>query len=509
MRNYASVKRRPPAVVAKGVPIPPPTGGWDAISPLPNMPADRAVQLDNWVPRPGWVEPRKGYRQWSTGVGTGPTSSVDTVMAYNASATPQNYLFAVANGTIYDCTANGSAVPTIITGLGSNALQYIQFSNPASQFLIAVNGVNPPMLFDGVNWSTGGITGTDVDQNSFSQVNAHNGRLWFVQKNTTKPVYMQDVNAISGTAVVFDLGQFMTSGGYVVAIGTWTVDTRQNVDEYIAFITSRGEVIVYQGTDPSTAETWSLVGRYQVGRPVSERCFCRISGDLLIITVDGVIGMSQMLSTDRAAANRVSLTSTIMNAMSTAAFLYNQHFGWQIIEFAFGTLFFINVPVVEHNTAHQYVMNTITGAWARFTGINANNWAVDFVDNIYFGDNTGTVYQWNFGSSDFGTPIECRLQTAYNSFGNAPQRKRYTACQPLIFSDGTPTVSVGINVDFTDVDTLSTETPRSGTTNNWIGVNGMGYYVSIVCEMTLDFPFTTVAAQLNGWNLTAESGAFV
>ena len=57
MRLTAAVKRRPPAVVAQGVPIPAPVGGWDAISPLANMPVDRAVVLDNWIPRPGWIEP--------------------------------------------------------------------------------------------------------------------------------------------------------------------------------------------------------------------------------------------------------------------------------------------------------------------------------------------------------------------------------------------------------------------------------------------------------------------
>ena len=43
----------------------------------------------------------------------------------------------------------------------------------------------------------------------------------------------------------------MSKGGYVNAIGTWTVDTKQSVDEYLAFITSAGQVFVYQGTDPN------------------------------------------------------------------------------------------------------------------------------------------------------------------------------------------------------------------------------------------------------------------
>ncbi len=532
MRVYAATKRRPPAVVAKGVPLPPPTGGWDSISPLSNMPADRAYLLDNWVPRPGWIEPRNGYRPRCTGLG-GANTPVQTVMAYNGFA-GINKLFAVATGTIYDCSAVGAAIATTVTGLGNSRMQFIQFSNPSyTQYLMAVNGTDVPKLFDGTTWSDAVISGTGVDPSSFIQVNQHNGRLWFVQKNSTNPCYMHDVGAITGTAVVFPLGQFMSKGGYVVAIGTWTIDTRQTVDEYVAFITSRGEVIVYAGTDPSTAETWQQIGRYALGRPIGTRCFSRIAGDLLIITIDGVVGMSQMLSTDRAAANRVSLTSIIMNQMAISAQRYLTNFGWQIIEFAKGTLSILNVPKRENVEQVQYVMNTITGAWAQFLNINANCWEVDAQDNVFFGGNNGTVYQWNVGSSDDGTDIVCTSKIAYNSFGNAPQLKRYTALQPLITTTGNPIPSIGINVDFKDTDILSTEQPATSnlplwnqvnwnefdwpvlqaTTDNWIGVDGMGHYVSVVTQVTTSEtpgnPTATVILHLNGWNITAESGAFV
>ncbi len=516
MRITANVKRRPPAVVAKGVPIPAPTGGWDAISALPNMPADRAVLMDNWIPRPGWIEPRTGFRTWATGVGSS-TDPVETVMAYNGSTTA-SYVFGIAGGTIYDCTNFGAAVPTVLTGFLNSRFQFCQFSNPANQWLVAVNGENTPILFDGTTWQYASITGSGIDQRLFSQVNAHNGRLWFVQKHTTDPVYMQDVAAIAGTAVVFPVGQFLTKGGYIIAIGTWTVDTRQTVNEYIAFISSRGEVLVYQGTDPSTAETWQLVGRYVIGAPVSERCFSRIAGDLLIITVDGVVGMSEMLSTDRAAANRVSLTSTIMNAMSQATSAYRANFGWQIIEYPLDTLTIINIPIEENVEQVQYVMNTITGAWTRFTGINANCWEVRADDVIFFGGNDGTVYQWDVFSSDDGDPIVCQVTTAYNSFGNSPQRKRYTAVQPLMRmnvpgSDVPIIPEIGIATDFSGAVQFSTEQPATppanGPITNWLGVSGSGHYVAIATTITINYPATTVSLELNGYNITAESGAFV
>lgn len=532
MRHTAAVKRRPPAVVSQGVPLPAPTGGWDAISPLANMPADRAIQLDNWVPRPGWIEPRNGFIQRNANVGgIGVRVPVQTVMAYNG-FNQVNKLFAVAGGNIYDVTTIGAAVAG--PAVSNNRLQWIQFSNASyTQYIIAVNGVDAPFLFDGTTWTSDVITGTGVTQSSFIQVASHKGRLWFVQANSTNPVYMDTVGAISGSATVFPLGQLMTKGGYVVAIGTWTVDTRQNVDEYIAFITSRGQVIVYAGTDPSTANTWSLVGSYNIGRPIGARCFSRISGDLLIITMDGVVGMSEMLSTDRAAANRVSLTSVIMNQMALAARQWGTNFGWEVMEYAKSELSILNVPIAENSQQVQYVMNTLTGAWCQFIGIDANCWVVDANDNIYFGDNRGNFCQWDVGSGDNGLPIVCTAKGAYNAFGNAPQLKRYTLLQTLITTTGLPIPSVGIDVDFKGNGILSTEEPFApvsplwnqvnwnqfswpssvATTDNWISVNGMGHYVSVITQVVtqpnLSNPSATITLQLNGWNITAESGAFV
>ena len=576
MRRTARVQRPQKMVSVQGVPLPATVGGWDGISPLANMPVDRAIQLDNWVARPGWIEPRRGSVVHATGIGLSNTP-VQSVMAYNGFSS--NKLFAVGGGNIYDCTNSGTATLTSVTGLGSSRMQHVMFSNAADlQFLVAVNGTDSPWIYNGTTWSQPAITvasgSNSFDPSTFIGVAAHQGRLWFVPKGSTDPVYMTGIGAISGDAYSFPLGQLMTKGGYLMAIGRWTIDTRQNVDEYIAFITSRGEVIVYAGTDPSTSTTWSLVGIYQVGAPIGRRCVLRISGDLQIITVDGIVGMSEMLSTDRAAANRVSLTSIIMNKISQAAVAYKSNFGWELQEFPLGTLAILNIPIQENAASMQFVMNTITGAWSRFIGlnpstgavdynygINANTWEVDSTDNIYWGGNNGTVYQWNVGMGDGSQPITCIVKGAYNSFGNAAQLKRYTALQALITSSGSSsapttsggdfnsdfnsdfslgssqyvgsTPSIGINTDFNDVNILSTEQPitNSGaqwgqvswnnftwgvpaaTSNNWLSVDGIGHYVSIVTKVTTypnaNNPSAYNTLQLNGWNITAESGAFI
>ncbi|HXP48856.1 MAG TPA: hypothetical protein VN922_02820, partial [Bacteroidia bacterium] len=221
------------------------------------------------------------------------------------------------------------------------------------------------------------------------------------------------------------------------------------------------------------------------------------------------------------------------------------NFGWQIVEYAFGTLILLNIPIETNVQSMQFVMNTITGAWSRFIGldgngtpnvkygINSNCWEVDAFDNIYFGGNNGTIYQWNVGASDNGTAITCVVKTAYNSFGNGAQLKRYPMLQPLITTTGNPIPSIGINTDFNDTSILSTQQPLNGatsiwdqvnwdqfnwqtsavSTDNWTSIQGIGHYVSIVTQITVtssgsDLTYVPVL-QLNGWNILAESGAFV
>jgi hypothetical protein len=504
--------------------IPASVKGWDQISSLADMDPDHAVQLDNWIPRPGYLEIRRGSRSWATGVGSG---AVETVMAYNSPNTTFSKLFAVGGGSLYDVTAGGAAVVSTITGLSSNRLQYCNFTNAAvHSWLVAANGVDAPIIYDGSAWAAMTLSGVTV--NSIASWTAWKGRLWCTIANSTNVGYLAN-SAISGAITTFDLGQQMTRGGYITAISTWTQDSKQTVDEYIAFISSRGQVIVYQGTDPATANTFELVGVYDLGAPIGRRCFLRISGNLWIICVDGILPMSEMLTQDRAAAAKVAPTTMIQNAMMNAARLYSGNFGWQFIEYAKGQLAILNIPQTENETAVQYVMNTLTGAWCQFTGLNANCWEV-LNDVPYFGGNDGGVYQWDYGSGDYidtlDYPITATVQTAFNYFDSRGHLKRWTMVRPILTTDGSVTPGVGLNIDFgTDapISIPSTSSAvsalwdvalwdvaiwplNSSLVANWTTVEGIGQCCSILTKVSTvaNGQANGVTLQLNGWDLIAE-----
>jgi hypothetical protein len=495
-----------------------PIGGWNARDSLAEMQPLDAVQLVNFFPTPTDVQLRKGYNKASIGI----TGNVETLMNY-AGYDGTNTLFAVANGVIYN--ASTSTATSVFTGLTNSKFQHCMISTDGGNFIIAVNGQDAAMVYDGTRWckmattttaqtiltitrgGTGNLTATlttaaphglvtgnrvtisgatesnyngiysitvtgastftytmataptlnasvlgtytvlgitGVNSNTLVNVNMCQNRLFFVQKDSMTFWYLP-VESIGGAALDFPLGSVARSGGFLQAMGTWTLDAGYGVDDLSAFVTSMGEVIVYKGTNPSDSNAWSEVGVWQMGQTFARRCFFKFGGDLLLLTQDGLVPMSAALQSSRLDP-RINLTDKIYYAVSQAATIYFESFGWQINYFASENMLILNIP---NGTGYeQYVMHTITKSWARFTGIDAICWEVSGNNRIFFGAN-GFVGEFYTQLSDNGSNIVATAQQAYSYFDTRGQNKRFTLVRPILQTDnGLPTVLCGISTDF-------------------------------------------------------------
>lgn len=417
-----------------------PVGGWDAISPLAKMDPKYAVILDNWVPRTAYVELRKGFQPWCQGITASP---VETLMTYRPENAPEA-LFAAVGGQIWNVSSLG--LPTrVVSGLSSNRWQYINFS-PAggSNYLYAVNGIDNPLLWNGAVWTNPTITG--VAGSTLRGIYVHKRRIWFAQNQSTSVWYLA-TDAIAGAATQLDLGALMTKGGYIVGVGTWTIDGGLGPDDYAVFTSSRGELIIYKGTDPSNASAWSLVGVFDFPPPLGYRCFYRMGSDLWMITTQGVIPVSQGLPFDPAGSRSAAITSRIQNAMLQAGAAGQNLFGWQLISYPNQALAILNVPIIENSQQQQFVTNLLTGAWCRFTGWNANAFEI-YNDNLYFGDNVGNVNLAYTGVVDLVAPIAADMKCAFNYFGDPGRLKRMTMAEPLMVTSGSIIPTMSVDVDF-------------------------------------------------------------
>jgi hypothetical protein len=187
---------------------------------------------------------------------------------------------------------------------------------------------------------------------------------------------------------------------------------------------------------------------------------------LFAITVDGVIPMTEMLSTDRTADNRVSPFAQIMDTVRGAVKSYQSNFGWQFIAYPRGHLGILNVPVIANNTAQQYVINVLTGAPCRFLGMNANVWEL-YNDAMYFGANDGNVYLFDTDAADGTTPITATLQTAWNYFGKRGMRKKFNSVRMLITTDHAIEPGIGLNVDYGTGGAVTIPSSGAGVGSQW------------------------------------------
>lgn len=423
--------------------VPAPIGGWNARDSIAAMPPEDAVILTNWFPTPSNVQLRSGSQNWATGLG----NQVNSLMPYNP-ATGSGKLFAAAGGSVFDVTANGAVGAAVISSLSSDKWKHSNFATSAGPFLGIVNGVDGYYVYNGSSWQqvTSGsspISITGVDPTTLSDITMFASRVFFIQKGSLNAYYLP-VGSVGGAAAVFPMQAIFPRGGSLVAMGVWTVDGGYGMQDYLCFVTSEGEIAIYQGTDPSQSSTWSKVGVYQVGTPMGNRCFLKYGGDLLYIGKDGLGPISRLLASSRV-NTQVDLSYKIQNAISQATSTYASNFGWSMVLYPTANALLLNVPIAS-GYQQQYVMNTITGAWTQFTGWAANCW-VRFNDNLYYGGNGVVVHAWSTAQDDNGGAIVGEALPAFNYFGSH-QLKQWTMARPVLQSTGTPGVLLGLNVDF-------------------------------------------------------------
>lgn len=448
-----------PPQKARSVPVslPAPVGGWNARDSLAEMDAKDAVSLVNLFPSQTSVSLRGGYTQFSTGL----AGQTETLMAYAGGSTDK--LISVSGNSIYDVSAGGAVGAAAVSGLTNSRWQYVNIATPGGNFLELCNGADGVYTFDGTTWTlqNGSITG--VTPTTLANINVHKNRVWFCDNATLKAWYLP-TQSITGAANSLDLSSFAPHGGILQAMATWSIDGGVGMDDLAVFITTKGDVIVYRGTDPSSASTWALVGVFFIGSPIGRRCFVKYKGDLLVITTDGVVPLSQALLQGRV-NEKHAITDKILAAMSSAVQNYQSNFGWQVVSFPKQQALLLNVPVTTGNSQQQYVMNTITGAWCSFRGWNANCFEI-YKDDLYFGGNTFVGKAWNTNADNGGSIFMDGLQ-AFSYFGNEGQIKRFTMMRPTIYINSTQSITANVNVDFDQSAPAASISPVSFSGNTW------------------------------------------
>jgi hypothetical protein len=419
----------------------------------------------------------------------------------------------------------------VVTGLNSSQAIWTNFSTAGGNFLVVTtNGGDPVKNYDGTNWTNAAITG--VDPTTLVYVFNYQSRLFYLQKNSSVVFYLPP-SSISGAALTVNVGPELLFGGPIVAGSSFTYQGVTGPQDYVAFISSEGEVVIYSGTDPSSSTTWGLVGTARVGRPIGNRCLLKIGGDLAVLTEDGMISLTRSLLLDRTAEQQAAFTDNIRIAFANQYALSGSLFGWQPITWPMAHMVIVNVPTVASTTSNQYVMNVLTGAWCRFLNINALCWVVS-QDNIFFGDSSGNIMQFGKAGSDAGNDINATAVGGFSDMGKPGVIKHIKAA--MAFAQATSVYQIGVNIatDFAIPNTAASSasfgsaqsfsgplwdsalwdqvTWGSGAVTTtianeaWLGVAAQGYYLAPVI-FTQSNAITPNQVQFISSTMIYETGA--
>ena len=431
------------------VSIPAPIQGWNVRDPLPMMGPQYAPILDNVFCLPSELQVRKGWTEYATFDGT-----CRTLLQYNATSGDAE-LFAAVEDSLGDCfvydISGGGAGVEVVNTLTSAIFKQTHFATSGGEFSYYVNGADSALMYDGTTWHT--ITSsstpyaiTGPSSTHFSDVVVHKRRLWFVESNSLKCWYLP-TDQIAGAAVSYDFGPIFNRGGHIVKIDTWSLDAGTGLDDHFIVYTNQGEVAVYSGVDPASASTWSLQGVFYIGSPTASGFTCKYGGDLLIISKDGIAQMSKSLMSSRV-STQLQMTDKIQPQLANDTTTYAANPSWDLLLYPPQNMLLVNIPTetIDSTGSYQYVMNTISGAWARWTGIPAHCWTF-CEEKLYFGGNGFVGLAWN-GQNDNGADITADILPAYQNYGTQSRLKRWSLARIVLGTDGNATYGSRMEVDF-------------------------------------------------------------
>jgi hypothetical protein len=340
-----------------------------------------------------------------------------------------------------------------------------------------------------------GASGGGSTPANFFTVGVFQRREWFGVKDSFD-LYYNAADTLAGAGLVkLSLGPLFKLGGYLNSIITVT-DASNTMTDYIGFLSSEGEIVAFAGTDPSSATTWALAGHFRVGRPVikGNRAWAKWGSDALVLCADGVYPLRSAISEQDRRSSGLAVSDKIRNLINGDIQLYGAKYGWQLLLHPTGGKLIVNVPRAEDSSAYQYVMNTQTGAWCKFTGWNGFCFETAR-DTLYMGM-SGKMVKADSGADDGGSAITQNAQQAFNYLGNRGAVKHVKMLRPILQATGEFNLGVRINVDYSTANPsvltpigLGDSDPWGGIwdvawsgalqlLSRWFGVTGIGRAIS-------------------------------
>lgn len=378
-----------------------------------------------------YCDEANGLYVWSETAGSWSKISVGTRQAWAANTAYIIGNQVVNGGNVYVCDQNGTSAgsggPTTTgTNIVDNSTRWDYVGS------VSTTAIGPSLADQNLGYT--------ADPTNFVFATVWKNRVWFVERDTSRGWYL-DINSIYGVATSFDFGPKMRAGGPLVGLYNWSYDGGGGLDTLLVGISGAGDVVIYQGTDPSSISTFGLKGCWSLGAvPYGRRIATDHGGDLLAASAIGIIPLSKLVVSGRTEDQSLYATGKISNLFNQLATSRRARQGWALHIHPSDNTLLVTIPGenVGGNT-EQLVMSLGRKSWGRYRDLpilSGATWAgefwfgtadgrvcrnIDYVDNVLLSDpNSYSAVEWS-------------VLTAFNNLGNAKQ-KQVKLIRPSVLS---------------------------------------------------------------------------
>jgi hypothetical protein len=466
MSRYIAFRRQPVdqqvAQHLRTVTFPAPTRGIIQNENQAFMQPGGANVQDNWASTMRGVKLRGGCIRWcDLHAADAPVPPVPddlrkpVVSAFEYVTASQERMYAANVDTLYDVTAG---FPSIVKAGRTNG-NYVaaQFANADGEWMLACNEVGDFVLrFDGTSWLTlDPSAGTPTDGASaitgpvdsavehglgLGYVWKYRNRLFFIETDSMNAWYL-GVDSVGGLLQQIPLAGAATRGGKLLFGAVWSLDAGDGTDDKCVFVTNLGEVLIFSGTNPAEATAWRQEGRYTLSAPLGMNAHLTIGGDLIIMTVDGIVPLSQAITKEAGQLELAMLTRTIKPLWRDLV-TTRRALPWSVHKWdEFGAVF-VAAPGGGPGDRFCLCANNATAAWSRFVGWDATCF-IQNGSNLFFGTQDGIIMQSDRTGYDDGNhakiPYTAVVVGGWETFGaQASQIVWHQARAVFIASAGQP-----------------------------------------------------------------------
>jgi hypothetical protein len=114
-----------------------------------------------------------------------------------------------------------------------------------------------------------------------------NSQFWKKVENLFSPHF----------ASAFSLDGVIQNGGNIIKMCNISRSGSNTVSTYLAIITDQGEIVLFDGTDPTDTkgEKWQVIGKFQIPPPLNKWAFSDMEGDLVVVTKNGLVSLRRVV----------------------------------------------------------------------------------------------------------------------------------------------------------------------------------------------------------------------